>query len=133
MEYMLKHRYDEVQRRACAVTWRIDHIGSEKNVPLGLREYAALTETVDIEADWIRLKHHPSLRFLSRDDVVRIIHDSSVSLEVEKHFPNTDVDDWMSMFVRLANDIPFLLDDDTDRLRFHLPSSRVTIRHEIIG
>jgi hypothetical protein len=25
----------------------------EKNVPLGLREYAALTETVDIEADWI--------------------------------------------------------------------------------
>jgi hypothetical protein len=51
---------------------------------MGLREYAALTETVDIEADWIRLKHHPHSRFLSRDDVCTDL--STTHWEVEKHF-----------------------------------------------
>jgi hypothetical protein len=49
-----------------------------------------LTETVDIEADWIRLKHHPHSRFLSRDDVCTD-YPFLRHWEVEKHFPNTDV------------------------------------------
>jgi hypothetical protein len=87
MEYMLKHsttkyRGAHVRLRQLS-NW--PNIGSEKNVPLGLREYAALTETVDIEADWIRLKHHPHSRFLSRDDVCTLSRFLRL-WEVEKHF-----------------------------------------------
>lgn len=88
----------------------------KNNVPLGLREYVSLTETDDLDADWLRLKQHPHSRLLTRDDVCTNYPRFLRIWEVEIHFPNTDVDDWMSMFVRLADDIPFLLDCNTDRL-----------------
>jgi hypothetical protein len=47
----------------CGTPARIDQTRIRKEYTT---EYAALTETVDIEADWIRLKHHPQQIFVQR-------------------------------------------------------------------
>jgi hypothetical protein len=112
----------------CATSYRGQHMCLRKlskitkkdirvsNKPLSLMEYVALTETNDVDQDWKRFKSHPDSTRVTHKDILSDYPQFTRLWEVDTFFPDTDVEDWMSMFVRLVRDIPFMMSPETGLL-----------------